>query len=315
MSTTSFVIETAGLTKRFGERVAVDRVELRVPRGSAFGYLGPNGAGKTTLIRMLLGLTEPSSGTMRLLGRPVPEQRGRALARVGAIVEEPRFHPYLTGRENLQIAAAVRGADAQARIPGALKRVGLADRADERVRSYSLGMRQRLGVGRALLADPELLLLDEPTNGLDPAGIHEFRDMIRGFVGEGRTVLLSSHLLDEVEKICEAVAIVDRGRIVVQGSIDALKADGERTVLIGTPDELRAQAALAGHAAVRSIKRNGNGIRVTLVPDLELSTEEVAGELNRRLNAEGVLVHTLDPESVSLEERFLQITERLGGTE
>jgi ABC-2 type transport system ATP-binding protein len=308
-------IEVEGLTKRFGERTALANLDLGVPRRTAFGFLGPNGAGKTTLIRMLLGLTQASSGTMRLLGLPVPEQRGRALARIGAIVEEPRFHPFLTGRENLQIAAAVRGAEAQARIDGALKQVGLTERADERVRSYSLGMRQRLGVGRALLADPELLLLDEPTNGLDPAGIHEFRDMIRGFVGEGRTVLLSSHLLDEVEKICDAVAIVDRGRVVVQGSIEELKAGGERTVLIGTPDELGAHAALAGHAAVRSIERNGNGIRVTLASDLELTTEEAAGELNRRLTAQGIVVHKLDPESVSLEERFLEITERLGGTE
>jgi ABC-2 type transport system ATP-binding protein len=308
-------IEVEGLTKRFGERTALANLDLGVPRRTAFGFLGPNGAGKTTLIRMLLGLTQASSGTMRLLGLPVPEQRGRALARIGAIVEEPRFHPFLTGRENLQIAAAVRGSEAQARIDGALKQVGLTERADEGVRSYSLGMRQRLGVGRALLADPELLLLDEPTNGLDPAGIHEFRDMIRGFVGEGRTVLLSSHLLDEVEKICDAVAIVDRGRVVVQGSIEELKRSGERTVLIGTPDELGAQAALAGHAAVRSIERNGTGIRVTLASDLELTTEEAAGELNRRLTAQGIVVHKLDPESVSLEERFLEITERLGGTE
>ena len=315
MTGATYVIETGGLTKRFGDRVAVDGVDLRVPRGAAFGYLGPNGAGKTTLIRMLLGLTPATAGTMSLLGRRVPRQRGAALARVGAIVEEPRFHPFLTGRENLQIAAAVRGAEAQARIDGALKRVGLTERADERVRSYSLGMRQRLGVGRALLADPELLLLDEPTNGLDPAGIHEFRDMIRGFVGEGRTVLLSSHLLDEVEKICDAVAIVDRGRVVVQGSIEELKRSGERTVLIGTPDELGAHAALAGHAAVRSIERNGSGVRVTLASDLELTTEEAAGELNRRLTAQGIVVHKLDPQSASLEERFLQLTERLGGAE
>jgi ABC-2 type transport system ATP-binding protein len=315
MSAPAHVIETEGLTKRFGDRVAVDGVDLRVPRGAAFGYLGPNGAGKTTLIRMLLGLTQASSGAMRLLGLPVPEQRGRALSRIGAIVEEPRFHPFLTGRENLRIAAAVRGAEAQARIDGALKRVGLTARADERVRSYSLGMRQRLGVGRALLADPELLLLDEPTNGLDPAGIHEFRDMIRGFVGEGRTVLLSSHLLDEVEKICDAVAIVDRGRVVVQGTIEELKGSGDRSVLIGTPDELGAQAVLAGHPAVRSIESNGSGIRVTLASDLELTTEEAAGELNRRLTAQGIVVHRLDPQSASLEERFLQITERLGGTE
>jgi ABC-2 type transport system ATP-binding protein len=308
-------IEVEGLTKRFGERTALADLDLVVPRRTAFGFLGPNGAGKTTLIRMLLGLTEATSGTMRLLGLPVPAERSRALSRVGAIVEEPRFHSFLTGRENLQVVAAVRGAAAHARIEGALRRVGLSERADERVRGYSRGMRQRLGVGRALLSDPELLLLDEPTNGLDPAGIHEFRDMIRGFVGEGRTVLLSSHLLDEVERICEAVAIVDRGRVVVQGSIDELKRGGERRVLIVTPDEPRAQAVLAGHAAVGSIERNGAGLRVTLASDLELTTEEAAGELNRRLVAEDIAVHKLDPQSASLEERFLEITDRLGGSQ
>src|SRR5436190_19339163 len=177
--TSAAVVETSGLTKRFGERVAVDGVDLRVPRGSAFGYLGPNGAGKTTLIRMLLGLTRPSAGTMRLLGLQVPAERAAALARVGAIVEEPRFHGYLTGRENLEVIAAAREREAQGRIEGALERVRLVERADERVTTYSLGMRQRLGVARALVADPELLILDEPANGLDPAGIHEFRGMVR----------------------------------------------------------------------------------------------------------------------------------------
>src|SRR6266404_5934038 len=240
-----FVVETSALTKRFGERVAVDNVELRVPRGCAFGLLGPNGAGKTTLIRLLLGLAEPTHGTIELLGRPQPQERRAALARVGAIVEEPRFHKHLTGRENLTVIAAAREREAHARIDGALARVGLADRADERVKRYSLGMRQRLGVARSLLADPELLILDEPTNGLDPAGIHEFRDMIRGFVAEGRTVLLSSHLLDEVEKICDEVAIVYRGQVVVQGSISDLAAAGKQTILIATSDEMQALAILS----------------------------------------------------------------------
>src|SRR3954447_16065739 len=160
----SYVVETAGLTKRFGDRVAVDSVDLRVPSGSAFGYLGPNGAGKTTLIRMLLGLTGATAGTMRLLGRPVPAERAAALARVGAIVEEPRFHRHLSGRENLAVIAAARGGRAHTRIDGALERVGLGERADHRVGKYSLGMRQRLGIARCLLADPELLILDEPTN-------------------------------------------------------------------------------------------------------------------------------------------------------
>src|SRR5213083_279723 len=260
----AFVVETSGLTKRFGDRVAVANVDLRVPRGAAFGYLGPNGAGKTTLIRMLLGLTSATSGTMRLLGRPVPEERAKALARVGAIVEEPRFHGHLTGRENLAVVAAAREREAHARIDGALARVGLAERADERVRRYSLGMRQRLGIARSLLADPELLILDEPTNGLDPAGIHEFRDMIRGFVTEGRTVLLSSHLLDEVEKICDEVAIVDQGKVVAQGSIADLAAGGKQTILIATSDEQQALAILSDHRGVESAVPARDGTRVTL---------------------------------------------------
>ena len=245
--TSPWVVETEGLTKRFGDRVAVDHVDLRIPAGSAFGYLGPNGAGKTTLIRMLLGLTGATAGSMRLLGLDMPARRAQALARVGAIVEEPRSHPFLTGRENLEIVAAARERAAHARIDGALARVGLAHRADDRVKTYSLGMRQRLGVARCLLADPELLILDEPMNGLDPAGMEDMRLMIRALVAEGRTVVLSSHLLDEVEKTCDAIAIVDRGRVVVQGSIAELTGDAE-TVLVATSDDLRARALLNGTA-------------------------------------------------------------------
>jgi ABC-2 type transport system ATP-binding protein len=308
---TLYVVETSGLTKRFGERVAVDNVDLRVPRGSAFGYLGPNGAGKTTLIRMLLGLTRATSGTMRLLGRPVPAERAGALARVGAIVEEPRFHRYLTGRENLAVIAAAREREAHGRIEGALERVGLAERRDERVSTYSLGMRQRLGVARALLADPELLILDEPTNGLDPAGIHEFRAMIRGLVEEGRTVLLSSHLLDEVEKICDAVAIVDHGRVVMQGTLAELKGS-RQTILIGSNDGVRAQALLAAHPAVRSAAQTPEGIRVTLRPDSPVTPEVAAADINRHLVEASLAVHHLEATRASLEERFLEITSRLG---
>src|SRR5947207_3579255 len=230
------VIETRGLTKRFGTRAAVDGVDLVVPAGVAFGFLGPNGAGKTTLIRTLLGLTQPSAGEVTLLGLPQPQQRREALARVGAIVEEPKFHPHLTGRENLKIVAAARDRAADARIDDALERVGLARRADERVKAYSLGMRQRLGIARCLLADPALLILDEPMNGLDPAGILEMRHLIRAFVDEGRTVFLSSHLLDEVEKTCDHVAIVDRGRVILQGSVAEVASTGLPTLLIAVDD-------------------------------------------------------------------------------
>ena len=306
-----YVVETSGLTKRFGQRVAVDDVDLRVPRGSAFGYLGPNGAGKTTLIRMLLGLTRATAGEMRLFGHPLPSGRAAALARVGAIVEEPRFHRYLTGRENLSVIAAAREREAHARIAGALARVGLAERADARVSTYSLGMRQRLGVARALLADPELLILDEPTNGLDPAGMHEFRGMIRALVAESRTVLLSSHLLDEVEKICDAVAIVDHGRVVMQGSLAELKGD-RQTILIGSSDGVRVQALLAAHPAVRSATGTPEGIRVTLRPGFPMTAEDAAADINRFLVEAGLAVHRVEPKRASLEERFLEITSRLG---
>jgi ABC-2 type transport system ATP-binding protein len=305
----TFVIETSGLTKRFGDRVAVADVDLRIPRGSAFGYLGPNGAGKTTLIRMLLGLTDATAGEMFLLGRPVPARRAEALARVGAIVEEPRFHGFLTGRENLEIIAAARGPEAHARIDGALARTGLSHRADERVKRYSLGMRQRLGVARSLLADPELLILDEPTNGLDPAGIHEFRAMIRGFVAEGRTVLLSSHLLDEVEKICDEVAIVDRGRVVMQGSLAELARGAEQSVLVATSDDERALAVVSGQRTVRSATRVPDGIHVVLDPGAE--AQPAADEVGRSLVLAGLALRRFEPARASLEQRFLEITSRL----
>src|SRR5437764_4810943 len=299
-----FVVETAGLTKRFGDRVAVADVDLRIPRGSAFGYLGPNGAGKTTLIRMLLGLTDATAGEMYLLGRPLPARRAEALARVGAIVEEPRFHGFLTGRENLEIIAAARGPEAHNRVDGALARTGLSQRADERVKRYSLGMRQRLGVARSLLGDPELLILDEPTNGLDPAGIHEFRDMIRGFVTEGRTVLLSSHLLNEVEKICDEVAIVDQGKVVAQGAIATLASGAKQTILIATSDDEQALAILSEHRGVESVATESMGIRVTLGAD-------AGDDISRRLVHSGLAIRRFEPARASLEQRFLEITSRL----
>jgi ABC-2 type transport system ATP-binding protein len=300
IGTPSYVVETEGLTKRFGARVAVNGVDLRIPAGSAFGYLGPNGAGKTTLIRMLLGLTAISSGEVRLLGHSMPSGRAEALARVGAIVEEPRFHRYLTGRENMAIVAAAREPEAHERIDGAMARVGLTKRADERVSAYSLGMRQRLGVARALLGDPELLILDEPMNGLDPAGMEEFRFMIRGLVEEGRTVVLSSHLLDEVEKTCDAIAIVDQGRVVVQGSIDELTGDAS-TVLVSTGDDVRAQDVLIGYG----VEPAEGALRISLDDDT------TAASINRRLVEAGLDVHRLEPERITLERRFLEITSRL----
>src|SRR5919202_3984028 len=307
---TTYVVETGGLTKRFGARAAVEDVELRVPRGSAFGYLGRNGAGKTTLIRMLLGLTRATAGSMRLLGLPVPERRAEALARVGAIVEEPRFHGYLTGRENLEIVAAARDRAAFARIDVAIERVGLTRRAGDRVRTYSLGMRQRLGIARILMADPDLLILDEPMNGLDPAGIEETRLLIRSLVAEGRTVVLSSHLLDEVEKTVDALAIVDQGRIVVQGSIGELTRSGPPTVVVASGDNGRAGALLAPLPTVAGVAADDGMLRVSLDGRASRANDAIA-DINRRLVDAGIPVYRLQPEHASLEQRFLEITSRL----
>ncbi len=309
----STAVETTGLTKRFGSRAAIDSVDLQVPRGSAFGFLGPNGAGKTTMIRMLLGLTHASSGSMSVLGRPVPAERSKALARVGAIVEEPRFHPQLTGRENLRIVAAVRGPETYERIAGALRRVGLSERADEKVKKYSLGMRQRLGVARCLLADPLLLILDEPTNGLDPGGIQEFREMIRAMVEqEGRTVFISSHLLDEVEKICDHAAIVDRGKILMQGAIDDLAEGSARhELIVGVDDPVRALGVLEASDSVLQAQRSDEGLRVVLGEVPDMSGAESAAAINAALVGAGLAVSRLEPVRQSLEKRFLEVTSRL----
>ncbi len=303
----SHIIECTAVTKRFGERTAVGDLSLAVPRGCAFGFLGHNGAGKTTLIRMLLGLTTPDAGTIRLVGRRIPQDRATALSHVGAVVEEPHFHPHLTGRENLRVVAAVRDADALGRIGGALARVGLGDRADDRVRTYSQGMRQRLGIARCLLADPELLILDEPMNGLDPAGIVELRGMIAELTGEGRTVFLSSHLLDEVEKTCDAAAVIDRGRLVANGPIGELLHGGPAELDVGCALPRLALDALDGHPAVAAARETGDGVRLTL------AGADGAAAINARLVESGVAVFRLAPVKESLEERFFALTSHAEG--
>ena len=304
-----WAVETHGLTKRFGDNIAVNDVELLVPRGCAFGYLGPNGAGKATLIRVLLGLTHADAGTMKLLGIPVPRHRDQALARVGAIVDEPRFHAHLSGRQNLQILAAARERAASDRVESALERVGMAHRANDRVSKYSMGMRQRLGVAACLLGDPQLLILDEPMNGLDPAGMHEMRDMIQSLVAEGRTVMLSSHLLDEVERTCDAVAIVDNGKVIRQGSISELLAGASVEVNVGCSSPERAQSVLAGSALGERIDVGSEGLSIHLPAG---SGHDTIAEINRLLVQDGIAVYRLEEIQVSLESWFLQVTSRLG---
>ena len=305
------VIETRAITKRFGSRIAVDAVDLTVPAGIAFGLLGPNGAGKTTLIRMALGLAKPTSGEISLLGCRMPDEARDALGRVGGIVEEPRFYPYLTGRQNLEAWAALMRDGAQLRVAGVLARVRLADRADDAVSKYSQGMRQRLGVARALLSDPQLLVLDEPTNGLDPSGIAEFRKLVRELVdNEGRTVFISSHLLDEIEKMCDHVAIVNRGTIVIQGSVRELIEGGERGLLLDVDDPATAHRLLTGMPSVKRVEARPGEI---LFVELEHSREAAIAAV-RALVESGIGVASAVPSEESLEERYLAITESTTAT-
>ncbi|MBV9099905.1 MAG: ABC transporter ATP-binding protein [Candidatus Dormibacteraeota bacterium] len=299
------LVETRGLTRRFGARAAIDGVDLRIPSGVAFGLLGPNGAGKTTLIRVLLGLIKPSAGDAWLMGHAMPAEHAAALASVGAVVEEPRFHTHLTGRENLAIVAACISDAAEARIPSVLARVGLAERADERVGTYSLGMRQRLGIARCLLNDPQLLILDEPMNGLDPAGMLEVRDFIRSFVDEGRTVLLSSHLLDEMERTCDMVAIIDRGHLVRQGRLSELRG-GENRVIVECSDVARARTVLQSVNGIEHVAGEDSRTLVCTLPD-----GTSPAQLNRALVTAGIDVSRLERSQASLEERFLDLTTRL----
>lgn len=307
MTTAPPILETRGLTKRFGSRTAVSDISLTVPAGCAFGFLGHNGAGKTTVIRMLVSLTRPSAGTIWIAGQSLAGHREQVLARVGAIVEEPRFHPHLTGRENLRVVAAARGPQVRLRIEPALERAGLRDRGDDLVGTYSQGMRQRLGIARCLLADPRLVILDEPMNGLDPAGILELRALIAGLAGEGRTVFVSSHLLDEIEKTCHAVAVIDRGRLIAQGPISELIGDTHTHYELSCDNPRAALNLLAGRPAVVQASQTPSGLRVIL------ADRRAAGAVTTLLIEAGISVTGFAPVRMSLADRFLGLTTRVGG--
>lgn len=308
----AWAVEVHGLFKRFGPNTAVNGVDLSVPRGCAFGYLGPNGAGKTTLMRVLLGLTHADAGTISVLGHPVPKDRAKALARVGAIVDEPRFHQHLSGRENLAMLASSREPAASDRIDPALDRVGLGRRADDKVAGYSMGMRQRLGVAACLLGDPELLFLDEPMNGLDPAGMSDMREMILSFVDEGRTVVLSSHLLDEVQRTCDSVAIVDRGTVIRQGPIAELLAGTSVVVEVECSEPERARGLIQRAAPDASIDLVPYGLSATLPPG---AGRDLVAEISRVLVEGGVDLYRIQPVQTSLESWFLEVTSRLGAVQ
>lgn len=300
----SAVIEIEGLRKEYrrlrrGSQVALDGLDLSVPEGGVFGFLGPNGSGKTTTIRCLLGLARPTGGHATVLGASVPAGLARVIGDVGAIVETPALFPTMSGRRNLALLGRLEGHGSRA-VDAALDRVGLAERADDLVKTYSLGMKQRLGLAAALLKDPALLILDEPANGLDPAGIREIRLLLRSLAAEGRTVLVSSHQLAEVQLTCDAVAIVDRGRTVAAGSVDEVLQLGGATGLLVRIDDLpRGQAALA--AAGFEVTPAGAHLRV--------AAPATAGpDVTRALAETGQWVAELRVEEASLEDLFLDIT-------
>ncbi len=308
-------IETVGLTKRFGSHTAVDSIGLAVPRGSVFGFLGPNGSGKTTTIRMLLGLAGASAGEIRVLGEEMPRRVADVLPRVGALVEGPAFYPFLSGAANLaRLDSANPHASSRTRrdrVALSLERVGLSHAARKRVKAYSLGMKQRLGLANALLTPRELLVLDEPTNGLDPQGTREVRNLIRSLADGGTTVFVSSHLLAEIEQICTHAAIMSNGSLVAQGTLAELRRAGRPGVEVRTPDASAARTVLTsfglevdGAAQEAGTDDPAGGTLVTAHSDLTVAPEEIVAALV----GAGVRIRGFSVTSTSLEERFVALT-------
>lgn len=293
------LLETKNLTKRYsGGIVAVDSLDLTVRRGEVYGFLGPNGAGKTTTLRMLLGLIRPSTGSATVLGKHPGAPS--SLSRVGSLVETPTFYPYLTGRDNLIGMARLSGvSNPKSRVDVALEKVELRDRARDKFKKYSLGMKQRLGVAAALLKDPELLILDEPTNGLDPKGMAEMRDLIRSLGRGERTVLLSSHLMGEIEQICDRVGVIQNGKLVAEGPVTELRGEGGLLVRAEPID--KAVQVAANISGIGEVSTKDETIRITVDPAR-------APEIARELVEAGVSIKEIRPAQRSLEEAFFELT-------
>ena len=296
------VIEARGLLKRYGRITAVDHVDLSVSSGDVYGYLGPNGAGKTTSLRMLLGLIRPDGGSAKLFGRDPLVEGARALDGVAGFVEAPRFYPYLTGRRNLEMVASLDGDGAAGRIDEALDTVDLADRARDKVGGYSHGMRQRLGIAGALLRDPRLLLLDEPTTGLDPGGMRDMRALIRRLADQGMTVLLSSHLMSEVEELCDRVAILGSGRVLYEGSLPELIATTAGHYELRTTDDVYAAELASRRPDVTDIETTDAGLTLS-------AGEDAVAALSITLGRAGVGIRSLHARTATLEELFFRMTE------
>jgi ABC-2 type transport system ATP-binding protein len=295
-------LEVHGLVKRYGGLTAVAGVDVTVNVGDVYGYLGPNGAGKTTSLRMMLGLIRPTAGEVRLFGRD-PWESVRALDGVAGFVEAPTFYPYLSGRRNLELLAAFDGHGATERIDAALERVELSDRAADRVGGYSHGMRQRLGIAAALLREPRLLLLDEPTTGLDPAGMRDMRVLIRRLSQQGITIVLSSHLLAEVEELCNRVAIIQRGKIAYEGEISALKRSAGASYSLSTTDDERALQVARAQPGIETPRLHQGRVW------FDASGETAVAELSQALVEAGALIVALTPQTASLEQLFFSLTE------
>jgi ABC-type multidrug transport system ATPase subunit len=301
----NFAIQTTALVKSFGSHNAVNAIDLAVPRGSIFGFLGPNGSGKTTTIRMLLGLAEPTSGEISLLGHAIPSAAQAALPHVGALVEGPAFYPYLSGRENLiRFDSADSNADPKTRaerVEAALARVGLTQASEKKVHAYSLGMKQRLGIANALLQPRQLLILDEPTNGLDPQGTREVRTLVRDLASQGITIFISSHLLLEIEQICTHLAVMSAGNLVAQGSIEELSFSEILNLNLRTPDIDNAIATLN---SLDIEARNENGIiKANLIHNFIAAEDIVDALVKSKVRIQGFTL-----EAPQLEERFVSLT-------
>ena len=297
-------IQTHGLTKRYGSRTVVDSLDIEVPAGVIAGFVGPNGAGKTTTLRMLLGLVRPAAGEGRVLGAALTEPAGY-LPRVGAMVESPAFYPGLSGERNLAVQTTLAGLDL-ARIPVVLERVELGERGSDRYKTYSLGMKQRLGIAAALLGDPALLILDEPANGLDPAGIRQMRDMLRSLNDDGVTVFVSSQLLAEVQQVCDWLVVIDRGRRLFQGPVGELMAPASSVLVVGcqpAADLPRLEALLAGRGL--PFARTGDRLSVDLAGMSDIS--QAAAEISRIAGAAQLTLTELTVTKPSLEDRYLDL--------
>jgi ABC-2 type transport system ATP-binding protein len=301
----NYAIATTGLVKSFGTHNAVDSIDLRVPRGSIFGFLGPNGSGKTTTIRMLLGLAEPTSGSISVLGYSIPDDVKSALPKVGALVEGPAFYPYLSGRDNLaRLDSADRLADPKTRserVERALTAVGLTHAAEKKVHAYSLGMKQRLGIANALLQPRELLILDEPTNGLDPQGTREVRALIRDLASQGITIFISSHLLIEIEQICSHLAVMSAGKIVAQGSIEELSFSEILNLNLKTTD---IDTAISTLNSLDIEARNEGGVVKANIRHDFIKAEDIVAALVRN----NVRIQSFTLDAPRLEERFVSLT-------